>query len=62
MNELLWICTLLLCFTTIVVSYKFFGKTGLFIWIVVATMIAEIQTMKLIRLFGLETSLGNILY
>lgn len=62
MNELLWIGTLLLCFTTIIVSYKFLGKTGLFIWIVVATMIANIQTVKLIELFGLETSLGNILY
>lgn len=62
MNELLWICTLLLCFITIIFSYKFLGKNGLFIWIVVATIVANIQTVKIIELFGLETTLGNILY
>lgn len=62
MNELIWIGTLLFSFILIILSYKFFGKTGLFMWIVVATIISSIQTIKLVNLFGLETSLGNILY
>ena len=32
------------------------------LWIVVATMVSNIQTIKTINLFGLETSLGTILY
>lgn len=62
MNELIWIGTLLLSFVLIIASYKFFGKTGLFMWLIVATIVSNIQTVKLVNLFGLETSLGNILY
>lgn len=62
MNELIWIGTLLLSFILIIASYKFFGKTGLFMWVIVATIVSNIQTVKLVNLFGLETSLGNILY
>ncbi len=62
MNEMLWILTLILCFSFIVLCYKYLGKTGLFIWIVVATLVSNIQTIKIVELFGLETSLGTILY
>ena len=62
MNELLWLLTLLLSFTTVIFSYKYFGKVGLFIWVALATVISNIQTVKLVDLFGLETALGTILY
>lgn len=62
MNELLWIITLILSFISILLCYRFLGKTGLLLWIVVATIISNIQTTKIVELFGLETSLGNILY
>ncbi len=62
MNEIFWIITLLLSFICAVLSYKYLGKTGLFMWIVVATIVSNIQTVKIINLFGLETSLGTILY
>jgi len=62
MNELLWIFTLILSFISIILCYKYLGKNGLFLWIVVATMVSNIQTIKTINLFGLETSLGTILY
>lgn len=62
MNELLWILTLILSFISIILCYKYLGKNGLFLWIVVATMVSNIQTIKTINLFGLETSLGTILY
>ncbi len=42
--------------------YKLFGKTGLFIWIAIATIIANIQVNKSIELFGLTATLGNTVY
>ncbi len=62
MNVFLWVITLIISFTGVLLFYKLFGKTGLFVWIATATIISNIQTTKLIDLFGLETSLGTILY
>ena len=62
MNELLWIVTLLITFISIILCYKFLGKNGLFLWVVVATLVSNIQTVKTVELFGIETALGTILY
>ena len=62
MNEFLWLITLILSFLSIIFCFKYLGKNGLFLWIVVATIVSNIQTVKTINLFGLETSLGTILY
>lgn len=62
MNELYWLLTLLVSFIGILLFYKFFGKVGLFIWLSIATIVANIQTAKLVNLFGVETALGTILY
>lgn len=62
MNEILWIFTLLISFIFVLCNYKYLGKTGLLLWISIATIISNIQTVKLIDLFGIETSLGTILY
>lgn len=62
MNEILWFLTLMLSFMSIILCYKYLGKNGLFLWIVVATLVSNIQTVKTIELFRLETSLGTILY
>ena len=62
MNELMWILTLLFSFFGVLLFYKLFGKVGLFVWIATATIICNIQTTKIIDIFGLETSLGTILY
>ena len=62
MNELLCVITLVISFTFVVLSYKFLGKTGLFLWIAIATIVSNIQTVKLVNIFGIESSLGTILY
>ena len=62
MNETLWIFTLFSSFISVILCYKYLGKNGLFLWIIVATLVSNIQTIKTIDLFGLETSLGTILY
>ena len=42
--------------------YKLFGKTGLFVWIAVSSIIANIQVNKSIELIGLTATLGNSVY
>ncbi len=62
MNELLWVGFALLNFVMIVTVYKLFGRTGLFGWIAMGTVLANIQVTKTIELFGLTATLGNIMY
>lgn len=62
MNEILFIITLLINFIGITLAYKFFNKTGLFVWIGFATIIANIEVAKCVDIFGLSLTLGNVIY
>jgi len=62
LNELLWISLLLINFVIVICAYKLFGKTGLYVWTAVAVILANIQVMKTIQIFGLVTALGNVVY
>ena len=62
MNELLWLLMLALNFAAILVVYRLFGRVGLFVWIPIATITANLQVLKTIELFGLTATLGNIVY
>jgi queuosine precursor transporter len=42
--------------------YRFFGKTGLFVWIGFSTVLANLQVVKTIEIFGLTATLGNAMY
>lgn len=53
---------LVLNFGAILLCYRFLGRTGLFVWIAIAAIIANIQVVKTIELFGLTATLGNIVY
>ncbi len=61
-NELLWFIFALTNFILFIICYKLFGKTGIFVWIAMGTILANIQVMKTVTLFGLEATLGNIMY
>jgi len=61
-NIILAITGLILCFTSIVLIEKFFGKEGLYVWISTATIIANIIVCKTIEIGGLTTTLGNIMF
>lgn len=61
-NELLWAVMLLFNFSAILVVYHFYGKKGLFFIIPVAAIVANIQVLKEIELFGFTATLGNIVY
>ena len=62
MNELLWLVLLLVNFAAILFAYRIWGRLGLYIWIPVAVMVANIQVTKTIELFGITATLGNIVY
>jgi uncharacterized integral membrane protein (TIGR00697 family) len=61
-NEILWLLLLLINFSAIILAYGFFGKTGLYIWIPIATILANIQVLKMVDLFSIGVTLGNITY
>lgn len=61
-NEFLLIISLLLTFSAVLAFYKLFGKTGLYAWTVIATITANIEVLILVEAFGMEQTLGNILF
>ncbi|MCK5883936.1 MAG: queuosine precursor transporter [Bacteriovoracaceae bacterium] len=61
-NELLWLSMLLVNFFAILFAYKKFGKIGLYVWIPISILMANIQVVLLVDLFGFGTTLGNIVY
>ncbi len=61
-NELILLCSLICIYTAVVLFYKLLGKTGLYMWTVVATIAANIEALILVDAFGMEQTLGNILF
>mgnify|MGYP000902539738 FL=1 len=62
MNELLWFGFAIVNFALFLGIFKIFGKTGIFAWIAIGTILANIQVTKSITVFGLHATLGNIMY
>lgn len=62
MNELWWVLLLVLNFAAIMFSFRIWGKLGLYIWIPISVIVANIQVTKNVNLFGFEATLGNIVY
>lgn len=62
MNELLLAGSLILIYGTVLLAYRFFGKSGLFCMSAVATILANIEVSVLVVAFGVEQTLGNVLF
>ena len=62
MNEVLWFGMLIACFFTVILAFRLFGKLGLYMWIAVSVIVANIQVLKTIEIFSFTTTLGNIVY
>lgn len=62
MNELLLILSIPLTFGAAVLWYKWFGKAGAYCYTVFATIAANIEVLILVNAFGMEMTLGNILF
>ena len=61
-NEILWLVMLLANFLLIILAYRLFGKWGLIMWIPISVIVANIQVIQTVKLFGLAATLGNIVY
>ncbi|AQL56190.1 queuosine precursor transporter [Abyssicoccus albus] len=56
------IIELFIIFTLLVLSYKFFGRTGLIFWVGFGIIIANLQVLKAVDVLGFEATLGNIMF
>jgi len=61
-NELLFFIEVVSVFGGVLLFKKLFGKTGVTVWVALATVLANIITAKNAILFGLSTAIGTILF
>ena len=61
-NELLFLLSIIFYFGAVILAYKFFGKNGLFVWTAISAILANIEALKMVDMFGLSVTLGNALY
>ena len=61
-NELLLIVTLLVLYGSVLLWFFLFGTSGLMSFTVFATIAANIEVLILVQAFGMEMTLGNILF
>ncbi len=62
MNELLFVGLMVVNFAAIIAMYRVFGKTGLYVWMPISVILANIQVVKTITILGITATLGNVVY
>lgn len=62
MNEFLLAISLFVSFGSVILFFRVFGKSGLFAWIGICAVFANIEVVILVRAFGMEQTLGNTLF
>lgn len=62
MNELLLIGSVVFIFGTVLLAFRLFGATGLYCVSVVVMILANVEALLLITAFGVEQTLGNVLF
>ncbi len=61
-NEILLILSLVFIFGCTLPAYKFFGKSGLYCMTAAVTVLANIEVLLMVKAFGMEQTLGNVLF
>ncbi|MEM7361317.1 MAG: queuosine precursor transporter [Pseudomonadota bacterium] len=61
-QEFWWLITVMADLTAAILLYRIFGRIGLYGVIIFSLLLANIQGPKLTIIFGLQTSMGVILY
>lgn len=62
MNELLLVGSIFIIYGSLIVMLKLFGKQGLFCFTSIATIAANIEVLIVVNAFGMEITLGNVLF
>ena len=61
-NEILLIITVFVFYGGVLIFYRLFGLKGLYVWTAFATITANIEVLILIDAFGMEQTLGNVMF
>ncbi len=61
-NSIILFLSLVFIFGMTLLAYKFFGKAGLFSLSAISTVLANIEVVLMIRAFGMDQTLGNVLF
>lgn len=61
-NELLLIGSVLLIYGIVLLAYRIFGKSGMYVMTAIATILANIEVLLLVNAFGMEMTLGNVMF
>ena len=61
-NDMIWLVLLAVNYLLLALSFRLFRANGLFAWVALSSILANIQVVKTIELFGMVTTLGNIIY
>lgn len=61
-NNIILILSLLITYSIVIILFRIFHEQGLFLWTIIATIAANIEALMVIRAFGMEMTLGNILF
>jgi len=61
-NEIIMLASVVVFFGGLVAMFRMFGKTGIYAWTVICTIAANIEVLILVHAFGLDTTLGNVLF
>lgn len=61
-NEIFGLFSFIITFVLMVLMYRFFGKQGLMTWVAIGTIIANIQVIKTVHIFGISATLGNVMF
>lgn len=61
-NEWFGLFFALINFILVLAMYRLFGKTGLFVWIGFSTVMANLQVVKTVEMFGMTATMGNAMY
>ena len=61
-NEINLIISLAITYGLVIGLFRIFKEQGLYLWTIVATIAANIEVMIVVNAFGMEMTLGNILF
>lgn len=62
MNNLLLMGSVIILYGSVIAAYRLFGKFGLYTANVIFTIFANIEVLILVDAFGIEQTLGNVLF
>lgn len=62
LNSFLIFGEIVLAFFGVILSFKFFKKEGVFAWVCISTILANIITAKTANIFGMDVAIGTVLF